>query len=446
MFGGEMAAEIAAAAAARETKRRKASGGSSFEDVDMEDDMQAGPTDTRARNRTLVSRRPTPPKILVPPPFDEPSPLSTTRASSSPSKTDPPGWNSKWMEQQMLQKTGKYPSVHPVPYRPPSSDDASSFHAPLQSWVPLVEKERRQPPIHTALSSSTVWLQSEATRITLDRSVPIESWRSGKRPRRAMKQGDDPGDMVSHSWAPHLHPDGVDAARLQASMTHVTDGSTTTHSRSRSRKSRDTAVSSSYDGTMIDDDQESDTDFYSQSMDTATTSSMVDGAAHNSRTGKMQNTIRRPDSKVTLDSSIISGGSYNDEGPIGDETGSASSGDTDDVFARARSINDATKAPAGNRVTFVGQVTRGKSSASKGSNGGSTLDNDSNEDMEYMERGGGGGGTSDPSTFLVDAEDTFQVFDEDCNFAPSRGTLCVLCLCIVVAAQGVAIGLYFALR
>ena len=219
-------------------------------------------------------------------------------------------------------------------------------------------------------------------------------------------------------------------------MTLATETSSTRHS--RSRKSRDTAVSSSYDGTMIDDDE---SDFYSHSMDSSTESSasmMIDvvSDSSNSKTGKMANRddrhIGRHESKVTMASSIISA-SYDE---------SNSSDNTDEVFARARALKvDASKSRSGSRVTFVGEVTGNKSG--NGSTDGDGDDEESEEEEGRMERGYY---KSDPTTFLVDAEDTFQVFDGDCNFAPSRGTLCVLCLCIVVAAQGVAIGLYFALR
>ena len=450
MFGGKMAQEIAAAVAARENKRRSASGtSSSFEDIlSSDEDMNAAPTDTRARNRTLMSRRPTPPKILPTgaasfsdEQMQHESPPSL-KSPPIPTKSDPPGWNSKWapnsvawMEQQEAQKSGAV-TMHPVPYQAPTADSAS-FHAPLQSWVPLQDKERRNrsmngTPIHTADNSS--WLQSEATRTTLDRSVPVQSWQSGKRPRQPTPKLDEPVSAVPHSWAPHLHPDGVDAARLESSLTHFASGST---HHSRSRKSRDTAVSSSYDGTMIDDD-ESGFGSHSSMESSTESSSMIEvvSDSSNSRTGKMANRIRRPDSKVTMASSIISA-SYDDS--------SSNSTDTAEIFARARKI-DASKSRSGSRVTFVGEVTGGNNGNKitfKEGGGSTDGEDDEESEEEGMERGNS---KSDPVSFLVDADDTFQVFDDDCNFAPSRGTLCVLCLCIVVAAQGVAIGLYFALR
>mmetsp|Transcript_28208 Transcript_28208/g.49997 ORF Transcript_28208/g.49997 Transcript_28208/m.49997 type:complete len:365 (-) Transcript_28208:304-1398(-) len=53
---------------------------------------------------------------------------------------------------------------------------------------------------------------------------------------------------------------------------------------------------------------------------------------------------------------------------------------------------------------------------------------------------------SDYTTYLVDSDDTFQCFDENWRFAPSRGTLCLIGLMIVLALEGLAVGLYFVLR
>lgn len=66
------------------------------------------------------------------------------------------------------------------------------------------------------------------------------------------------------------------------------------------------------------------------------------------------------------------------------------------------------------------------------------------EDGDYNDENGDGSGRAD--FILVEKGDNFQIFDDDCRFAPSRGTLVVLCLCVVLALEGVGVGLYFALR
>jgi hypothetical protein len=43
----------------------------------------------------------------------------------------------------------------------------------------------------------------------------------------------------------------------------------------------------------------------------------------------------------------------------------------------------------------------------------------------------------------IDKNDNFQVFDEDCIFAPTRGTMIVMCLCTVCAAVWAALLVYF---
>lgn len=358
---------------------------------------------------------------------DKTAPLRSAIPASTPFQAtrprgmdDPPGWNSKlapnngvWMEQkgaQKLQGRTVYSSTVNTLYRRPYTpsripNDDDSFHAPLSSWVPQL----RDPKDDTKTDNTTTtrW-QSAATRNAMDTAVPRKSWKPPNNRKRRRKPNDNDPSLLNesyneYSWAPHLHPQGPHALHPYPPGT-----------------SRSTYDEDDYDiDETVDEEEEEGEEV-----------SVTDGAKH---------TKSRSTSYMSMEEDIISQ-SESELFEVVDESSSDQSGSQ--ISAEDNDGSDTTDA------FFAAKANNDKAANNRGSNGdkdgdggsqGSTKQSAASE--ENMERG-----EPDFTTFLVDAEDTFQVFDSNWNFAPSKGTLCVLCLLIVLALEGVAVGLYFALR
>ncbi|KAG7341506.1 hypothetical protein IV203_023458 [Nitzschia inconspicua] len=415
MMGG-MAKEIAEAAAARQRKRelelqhqqrlRSASlmstGTFSNESIGMGEHRAVAATRDETTSPCVAV------STLGSTPFQPARPRGTD---------DPPGWNSKWapnsiewMEQQVAQKTQKRASYSAIgstirrrPYteRPPGDDD-DSFHAPLSSWVPQLRDQNYSSTNSTDNTTTRQWV-SAATKNALDTAIPRKSWKPPKRKRKPLDNNSLLNESYNDcSWAPHLHPQGPHALHPYPPGT--------------SRSTYDDGEYD-YDGTDSAPDAASGTHGDSKSRESSYISMEENSQRTNYNTSDSHEFIE----VVEVESSS--------------ESKSRQRAQDESV----RNI-DATFAETNESVGAFTKANDSSDGGDDSSSQGSTKESDAASD-ENVE-----GGQSDFATFLVDAEDTFQVFDSNWNFAPSKGTLCVLCLMIVLAMEGVAVGLYFALR
>ena len=402
-----LADDIAKAAAAREenraaTAKRRRKKNDKPDDFTGDDSSHQSPPSQQqsqqSQQSAFVQEPPLTPKSEQPPqkpqriPTLQPKPVPKPRGLE-----DPPGWNSgtPWKPNSMEYMQYRIRKAHQQQQQQRHEsldhhqvvDDNDSFHLPISSWVPIVDKQQREDD-KTNGAATTNWYQSHETRVTLDKAMPSKSWEA---------KLDDPFHKMSqkNSWAPHLHPGGPNALQPYPPGNATASGRTTTSSSSSSSRSETIDVVSSSgeeESETIEVVDDSDTNSNSTSNSHTTTSS----------SGESESTNR--------------------------------------AFARAMAMD-------GKLRKLSSGFSHATNSSSSGATGTSpqTSKSSSTTDVEGGQHQDGDG-HPDYTTYLVDSNDTFQVFDENWGFNPSRGTLCVLLLCIVLALEGVAVGLYFALR
>jgi hypothetical protein len=323
---------------------------------------------------------------------------------------DPPGWNSKWTPnsqawmQQQAHKTenrgisnnniNSSSSQYRRPYTTSVPNDDDSFHVPLSSWVPQLRDKDSFEQTARAGTIPTRW-QSAATKNTLDTAVPRKRWT----PSKHIEQRPRDNELLlnesynDYSWAPHLHTQDPHAADglhptppgLRLDSNSLDDCNAAGE---KDTKNYDSSYVSVEDHIEVDNDESS------------TQETSIPAALRSKENNDFETT------KVNFDTT---------------NQGTATSHRKNIV-----SIHKCDNSRSGQQDD-VSQESTKQSAAS-----------DDNLKRRHP--------PGDYATFLVDAEDTFQVFDANWNFSPSKGTVCVLFLMVVLALEGVAVGLYFALR
>jgi hypothetical protein len=260
----------------------------------------------------------------------------------------------------------------------------------------------------TAGITTTRW-QSAATKNALDTATPRISWKPSKHIKQRPRNEDYSFNKSynDYSWAPHLYPQ--DPHKLHPYPPEL---------------SLDSDSSDDEDGDLGDI---SDT-----------------SGKENSSHGNKQNSMEDLDRVIFgrhTDSDMVEMGIGESSMGANLRQSSLQSNELETTEALCGTTNPDTTTDH-NRIVVSNNTSDNSSGdqhdvVSQGSAKQSAALDDN------MERGRP---TGDFTTFLVDAEDTFQVFDVNWKFSPSRGTLCVLCLVMVLALEGVAVGLYFVLR
>eukprot|EP00529_Nitzschia_sp_RCC80_P022942 CAMPEP_0113469432 /NCGR_PEP_ID=MMETSP0014_2-20120614/15898_1 /TAXON_ID=2857 /ORGANISM="Nitzschia sp." /LENGTH=468 /DNA_ID=CAMNT_0000361913 /DNA_START=137 /DNA_END=1543 /DNA_ORIENTATION=+ /assembly_acc=CAM_ASM_000159 len=318
-----------------------------------------------------------------------------------------------------------------------SSSSTRSTSTLGRSWVPVTSQRKDFPSADARRrQEARAWERQRATagiysnpylgwetRTALTTSVPTKTWtpylgEEEEDDANKKKRRNDATKPASVSWAPHVDPNNPEALTpyppqnavagskrrgggddydgdeesIEEEIVYDDDNSGRSSSSGRRSGSGSTSSSESYEIEIVDDSEYTDDD---------------------SRQQKKPNSFVPPQVRRTLSSHSSQESSSDDD--------DSNSDNTDAYFAR--------DAAAGRTNGASG---RGKASSSSASSASQSTSSSSDVESGCL-------GMFSP----IEMSDNFQVFDDDCVFSPTRGTMCVMCLCIVCTAVWVVVLLYF---